>query len=82
MAQDWYIVAKMFNQRGSLCYRCKTDQEMLSLPDYLELIRQKGMQIVLLNNPDIYSEYAPYTYVDNLDHFIGSVSGNVSESLS
>lgn len=78
MAQEWFIVAKMFDQRGCLCYQCKTDKEMLSLPDYLELIRKKGMQIVLLNNPDIYSEYAPYTYVEDLNTFIASIAGTAS----
>lgn len=78
MLQEWFIVAKMFDQRGSLCYKCKTDQEMLSLTDYLELVRQKGMQIVLLNNTDIYSEYAPYTYVEDLDNFVNQVSGKTA----
>jgi len=81
MAQDWYIVAKMFDEKGSYCYKCKTDKEMLSLPDYLELIRKKGMQIVLLNNTEIYGEYAPYTYIDNLDTFISKVSGK-SEKIA
>lgn len=74
MAYDWYIVAKMFDKRGSLCYKCKTDKEMMNLPDYLELIRKKGMQIVLLNNIEIYGEYAPYTFVDDLDKFIAKIS--------
>lgn len=81
MKQDWYIVAKMFNEKGCLCYKCKTDKEMLSLPDYLELIRKKGMQIVLLNNTEIYGEYAPYTYVNDLEVFIRAVA-DVKETAS
>lgn len=74
MKQNWYIVAKMFDEQGCICYQCKTDKEMLSLPDYLELIRKKGMQIVLLNNTEIYSEYAPYTFIDDLNMFVSKVS--------
>lgn len=74
MVQDWYIVAKMFDEPGCFCYKCKTDKEMFSLPDYLELIRKKGMQIVLLNNTEVYSEYAPYTFIEDLDSFVKQVS--------
>ena len=32
------------------------------------------MQIVVLDDPNIYSEYAPYSYVDDMKEFIDKVS--------
>ena len=32
------------------------------------------MQIVILDDPDIYSEYAPYVYVDDMKEFIDRVN--------
>lgn len=34
---------------------------------------RRGIQIVLVNNPDIYSEYAPYNYIENLTDFVEKV---------
>ena len=43
------------------------------IPGSLDLLRQKDVQIVLLDNPDIYSEYAPYNYIENLTDFVEKV---------
>jgi len=32
------------------------------------------VQIVILDDPDIYSEYAPYEYVDDMKEFIDRVN--------
>ncbi len=40
----------------------------------LEAIRADGVQIVILDSPEIYSEYAPYTYVEDMKEFIDRVS--------
>ena len=54
-----YIVAKIFDQRGCLAYCCKTPNEARCLPGTLEALRADGVQIVILDSPEIYSEYAP-----------------------
>lgn len=41
---------------------------------YLEALRADGVQIVILDDPDIYSEYAPYTYVPDIKEFIDKVN--------
>ena len=59
-----YIVAKIFDQQGCIAYRCKTLNEARCVPGTLEALRADGVQIVILDSPEIYSEYAPYTYIE------------------
>ena len=69
-----YIVAKVFNRPGCLAYLCKTPNEARCLPGTLEALRADGVQIVILDSPEIYSEYAPYSYIENMKIFIDQVS--------
>lgn len=69
-----YIVAKIFDRPGSLEYLCKTPNEARCLPGTLEALRADGVQIVILDSPEIYSEYAPYSYIDDMKAFIDKVS--------
>lgn len=69
-----YIVAKIFDQQGCQAYKCKTVNEARCLPGTLEALRADGVQIVILDNPDIYSEYEPYDYIDDMKKFIDIVS--------
>lgn len=58
-----YVGAKIFDQQGCIAYLCKTPNEARCLPGTLEALRAEGVQIVILDSPEIYSEYAPYTYI-------------------
>lgn len=69
-----YIVAKIFDKQGCLAYQCKTVNEARCLPGTLEALRADGVQIVILDSPEIYSEYAPYSYVQDMKQFIDMVS--------
>lgn len=69
-----YIVAKIFDKQGCLAYQCKTVNEARCLPGTLEALRADGVQIVILDSPEIYSEYAPYSYVEDMKKFIDMVS--------
>ena len=69
-----YIVAKVFDLQGSIAYRCKTLSEARCVSGTLEALRAEGVQIVILDSPRIYSEYAPYTYVDDLKKIIDRVT--------
>lgn len=68
-----YVVAKIFDKQGCLAYQCKSANEARCLPGTLEALRADGVQIVILDSPDIYSEYAPYVYVDDMKEFIDKV---------
>ena len=69
-----YIVAKVFEQQGCIAYLCKSINESRCLPGTLEALRADCVQIVILDNPEVYSEYAPYTFIDNMKDFIDKVS--------
>ena len=69
-----YIVAKIFDKQGCLAYQCKTVNEARCLPGTLEALRADGVQLVILDSPEIYSEYAPYSYVEDMKKFIDLVS--------
>lgn len=69
-----YIIAKIFDKQGCLAYQCKTVNEARCLPGTLEALRADGVQIVILDSPEIYSEYAPYSYVEDMKQFIDMVS--------
>ena len=69
-----YIVAKIFDKQGCLAYQCKTVNEARCLPGTLEALRADGVQIVILDSPERYSEYAPYSYVEDMKKFIDLVS--------
>lgn len=68
-----YVIAKIFDQQGCVAYKCKTINEARCLPGTLEAIRKDGVQIVVLNDPDIYAEYSPYNYVSDIEEFIEKV---------
>ena len=68
-----FVVAKIFNQQGCIAYRCKSAREARCLPGTLESLRAEGFQIVILDSPEIYSEYAPYRYIDDMKEFIDKV---------
>ena len=69
-----YVVAKVFDQQGCIAYLCKTPNEARCLPGTLEALRAEGVQIVILDSPEIYSEYAPYTYIEDMKEFIDRVT--------
>ena len=69
-----YVIAKIFDQQGCIAYRCKTINEARCLPGTLEALRAEWVQIVILYDTDIYSEYAPYEYVEDMKEFIDRVN--------
>lgn len=68
-----YVIAKIFDKQGCIAYCCKTPNEARCLPGTLEAIRTKGVQIVVLDLPEIYPEYAPYTFIDDMKVYIHKV---------
>lgn len=72
--KKYMLLQKFFEQQGCIAYLCKTINEARCLPGTLEALRADGVQIVILDEPEIYSEYAPYTYIDDMKEFIDKVS--------
>lgn len=65
-----YVVAKVFGKQGCIAYPCKDAREARCLPGVLDSIRARGVEIIILDSPDLYAEYAPYRYVDDMRKFI------------
>lgn len=74
LEKDIFVIAKIFDQQGCLAYRCKTVNEARCLPGTLEALRAEGVQIVILDSPEIYAEYEPYNYIVDMKEFIDKVS--------
>ena len=74
MKRKVYIVAKIFDKQGCIAYCCKNLSEANYVTNTLNCLVHEGVQIVVLDDPDIYSEYAPYKYIDDLLTFINRVA--------
>ena len=74
LTKNIYVIAKIFEQQGCIAYRCKTINEARCLPGTLEALRSEGVQIVILDTPNMYAEYEPYNYIDDMKDFIDQVS--------
>ena len=62
------LIGSRFKSEDSI--RSRTINEARCLPGTLEALRAEGVQIVILDDPDIYSEYAPYEYIEDMKEFI------------
>lgn len=68
-----YIVAKTFKGTGSLIYLCKDADEAKELVKLLNSKKVEGLQIVVLNDPNSYPEYTPYTILENKNSFLENI---------
>ena len=50
------------------------DKSIYVVAKIFEALRAEGVQIVILDDPDIYSEYAPYEYIEDMKEFIDKVN--------
>ena len=66
----FYVVAKVFGKQGCLAYPCKDAREARCLPGVLDSIRARDVEIIILDSPDVYAEYAPYRYIGDMKRFI------------
>ncbi len=69
-----YLIAKKFNEEGSLVLEAEQGQRLASLSKYLTLTTiERDVQIVTLNDLESYKEYAKYTLINNEVDFISKV---------
>lgn len=66
-----YIVVKDCNKQGCICFKCPNKDLWVSLPRMLEdAVDVYRIEIIGLSDPNIYGEYAPYRFIDDLGDFI------------
>lgn len=69
-----YIIAKDFNKRGCIATKVENGPALASLVIYLsQKTIDKGIQILTLNDMDMFGEYKPYHEVSSEAKFIQKV---------
>lgn len=66
-----YLIAKKFDGKGCIALQTEIGDKLASLSRYLTIATlDKGVQIITLNDPATYNEYAPYSFIDSEKEFI------------
>ena len=66
-----YIVVKGFKEQGCIAYEVKDSEETSEIVLKLEsLINKEEKQVVVINNPEEWEEYEPYTIVSSKEELI------------
>jgi hypothetical protein len=63
-----YLIVKDINKQGCIAYKTRIGRELADLTKELNIIApRKGIQVVTISRPTAYGEYAPYTFVDDVE---------------
>lgn len=66
-----YIVVKDFNSQGCICFSSDNVKVMKHTLGLLNSVLDiNKFQVILLNDPNSYGEYAPYNIINDLNKFI------------
>lgn len=69
-----YIVVKDFNSQGCICFSSDNVKVMKHTLGLLNSVLDiNKFQVILLNDPNSYGEYAPYNIINDLNKFISKV---------
>lgn len=72
-----YLIAKKYKERGCIALKYEHGYKLASLFQYLTFAtieKDNDVEIFVVgNNTEIYSEYAPYTFIENEIEFINKV---------
>lgn len=73
-----YLIATKNDEKGCIALKHEHNAALAHLHSWLtQKTLGKGIEILLVGNPDIYSEYAPYKIMDNELDFIATVLNNI-----
>lgn len=64
-----YLIAKKFNQSGSIALKTTRGKELASFADELQEKLGYDIQLVTITRPSAYGEYEPYHFVNNYEDF-------------
>lgn len=66
-----FVLVKDHSKHGCICFKCPNEDLVSSLPRFLDdVLDWKRLEVVVLNAPEVYGEYAPYEFIDDLGDFI------------
>lgn len=74
-----YLIAKRTDEIGCYAIKTKPGKHLSNLVREMNTITVgKGIKIVLLSNPDVFGEYAPYRYLKSEAEFREKVSSMIT----
>lgn len=69
-----YLIAKKYSEPGCIAVETESGKALAGLVSYLgHRMIDKGVQILTLNDPEMYGEYRPYHFVESEKAFIDKV---------
>lgn len=69
-----YLIAKKRNERGCMAVEAERDKALAALVTYLgQRTLGKGIQILTVNDMDVYGEYKPYEIIPSEREFVSRV---------
>ncbi|HBF6261167.1 DUF6718 family protein [Clostridioides difficile] len=72
-----YIVAKKFGKVGCIASEVESGERISALIEYLSLtMLDKGIEIIVLDKPNMYREYAPYKFLSEVEFVCSVLSMN------
>lgn len=75
-----YLVAKWFDERGSVAMQVQRGEALSEMIDRLDdRFGHDCLQLVTITRPSAYGEYEPYTFVSSEDELVGALRGQVDE---
>ena len=64
-----YLIAKKFNQSGSIALKTTRGKELACFADQLQEKLGYDIQLVTITRPSAYGEYEPYHFVSSYEEF-------------
>lgn len=65
-----YLIAKKFNEIGSVALKTEHGKELVQLKNYLNnATKEKNIQLVTISRPSAYGEYEPYSFIESTEMF-------------
>ena len=68
-----YLIAKKFNESGSIALKTTRGEELAYFVDEFQEKVGYDIQLVTITRPSAYGEYEPYHFVDSYEEFRGKV---------
>lgn len=69
-----YLIAKKFNESGSIALKATRGSELAYFTDELQEKVGYDIQLVTITRPSAYGEYEPYHFVNSYEEFENKVS--------
>lgn len=73
-----WVIVHIPGEVGSLAFKSYSPREARDLPGFLSLILGDKAEVMTMNVPEMYMEYAPFTRVRDLLDFVNQCFGLIT----